>query len=117
MSNKIIIYATLTFLLVSFVFLSAVEMKQADPNTKNIWMLYFIDPKSASLDFMIDNHSAQTDFHFEILADKTRVGEGDISIPNGATKTVPITISDSANKKIVIDVTAGNAKKEIYKNF
>lgn len=116
-NNKIIIYSTIAFLFISFVFLSAVEMKQADLNSKNVWMLYFTDPKNNSVDFVIENHSKNTNFHFEILSDKNKVNEGDVQILTGMTKMVPISINDTANKKITVDVTSGDGKKEIYKNF
>jgi hypothetical protein len=94
-----------------------VEMKQVDLSTKNIWTLYFSDPKTDSLDFTIDNHSNRENFHFEILAGKTKVYDGDVTVSNGATKIIPVSISDITNKKIIISVTIGDNKKEIYKNF
>jgi hypothetical protein len=120
MSNKIIIFTTVAFLFVSFVFLSVVEMKKGDINSKNIWMLYFSDPKSSSLDFTIENHTQNKNFHWQILLDKTVTTEGDSTISLGNTKTiaVPKDNIDLSNKKITISVTdSNNNKKEIYKNL
>ena len=120
MSNKIIIFTTVAFLFVSFVFLSFVEMKQSNINSKNIWMIYFPDPKSSSLDFTIENHSQNKVFHWQILLDKIVATEGDSTIQLGNTKTisVPKDNIDLSNKKITISVTDSNSnKKEIYKSF
>lgn len=117
MNNKFIILATTFFLLSSFIFLSVVERKEADINAKNVWLLYFENPKSNSLNFTIENHSTETNFHWQILSDKSPANQGDVDIKPGETKTIPVLQADVANKKITIVVTAGNNKKEIYKNF
>ena len=107
-------------LLLSFVFLSVVEKKQSDINNKNIWTLYFSDPKSGSLDFTIENHSQNKVFHWQILLDKTMVTEGDSTVLLGDIKTIPVPKDgiDLSNKKITISVTDINSnKKEVYKNF
>ncbi|MDD5396792.1 MAG: hypothetical protein PHW24_01895 [Candidatus Moranbacteria bacterium] len=115
-NSKIIITAFSFFVLISFVFLSLVEKKQADINTKNVWMTYFKNPKDASLDFAIENHSKNNNFHWQILSDKTLVNQGDVTVKLGETKTLPVSLSDTQNKKITISVTSSdNNKKEIYK--
>lgn len=120
MNNKTIIFGIILFLLLSFVFLSVVEIKQSDINSKNIWTLYFSNPKSSSLDFAIENHSQNKVFHWQILLDKILVIEGDSTVLLNDTKTitVPKDNLDLSNKKITISVTDNNSnKKEIYKNF
>ena len=120
MNNRIIIITILGMLLTSFVFLSVVEKKQSNINNKNIWVLYFPDPKNDSLDFTIENHSQNKVFHWQILLDETMVTEGDSAISLGDTKTiaVPTDNIDLSNKKITISVTdTNNNKKEIYKNL
>lgn len=107
-------------LLASFVFLSLVEKKQSNINSKNIWTLYFSDPKNDSLDFTIENHSQNKVFHWQILLDKIVVTEGDSTITLGDKKTitVPKNDIDLSDKKITISVIdANNNKKEVYKNF
>lgn len=116
-NDKIIIFLTAIFIFLSFVFLSVVEMKQGDINSKNVWMLYFANPKSSALDFTIENHSKNTNFHFEIFSDKTKVKEGDLTIPLGAVKTIPVSAENVVDKKITITVTNDEKKKEIYKNL
>ena len=120
MNNKIIPIIILGMLLLSFVFLSVLETKQSNINSKNIWMLYFSDPKSSSLDFTIENHSQNKTFHWQILLDKTMVTEGDSTILLGSIKTLPVPTDsiDLSNKKITISVTDSNSnKKEIYKDL
>ncbi len=106
-------------MLLSFVFLSAVESRNTNLNNNNVWMLYFADPKSDSLDFVIENHSQSTAFGYEILIDKKVVIDSNLSVSLDEIKTVPIPKDnlDLSNRKITITVTAGDNKKEIYKNF
>lgn len=119
MNNRIIIAATLGMLLISFIFLSAFETKQADINKQNIWFVYFTDPKNDSLDFSIENHSQNEFFHWQIMADKKLVVENDASVLPGETKTITIPKDniDLSKRKLSIIVIAGDNKKEIYKNF
>jgi|GEM_PF-1329899 len=120
LGEKFIILALLGMMLPSFMFLSAVESKNTNLNNNNVWMLYFTDPKSDSLDFMIENHSKNSDFRYEILIDKKVVIDSKLSVPLGETKTVPIPKEtlDLSNRKITITVADGNSnKKEIYKSF
>jgi hypothetical protein len=117
MNNKTIIAATLGMLFVSFVVLSAFEWQQADMNNKNIWFLYFASPKGDSLDFVIENHSSSSNFHWQILSDKTVISENEATITKGETKTIPVSVESVANKKITILVTADDNKKDIYKNL
>lgn len=117
MNNKIIIATTTFFLLISFVTLSLIERNQADINTKNVWMLYFENPKDNSLNFVIENHSNSDNFHWKILSDKDVVKESDAIVANGSIKTIPLSITDTQNKKMTISVTSNNNTKEIYKSF
>ncbi len=119
MNNKTIIFCTIFFLIISFGFLSLTEKKASDINNQNIWMLYFDNPQSNLLDFKIENHSTDTSFHWQVATDKTITKEGDVLIPLGETKKIPILIpdSDKLNKKIIISVTNEKKTKEIYKNF
>lgn len=117
MNNKLIIFATSFFLLISFAFLATVEKRQADINTKNIWMIYFETPRDNSLNFIIENHSTSTNFHWQVLSEKSVAKQGDVIINLGETKTIPVSLSDTANKKNTIILTTGEEKKEIYKSL
>lgn len=117
MNNKAIIFSTLAMLFVSFMFLAFVEKNQADINTKNVWMIYFENPKDKSLNFIIENHSNSENFILEIFADKISVTKGDIIIKKGEQKTIPVPSNGIENKKITIRVTSGDNKKEIFKSL
>ncbi|HPN54453.1 MAG TPA: hypothetical protein PLB52_00810 [Candidatus Moranbacteria bacterium] len=118
-TDKLIIFSTIFFLFLSFVFLTIVESRNTNLDNSNVWMLYFTDPKSDSLDFAVENHSKNSDFRYEILIDKKVVIESNLSVPSGETKTVPVPKDtvDFSDRKITITVTAGDNKKEIYKNL
>jgi len=86
-------------------------------NDKNIWMTYFEDAKSSSLTFAIENHSDKKNFHWQLLQDKAIVNQGDAVIENGKTKTIMVPQADNTNKKMSVIVTAGEEKRELYKNL
>ena len=101
----------------SCIFLSYTQTKQQSPQSQNWWVVYFADPKDESLDFVIENNSDETNFHYEILSDKDKMKEEDIKIEKGVKKQIPANVSTAENKKITIKVTASNDIKEIYKNL
>lgn len=122
MSNKKIIFVIIFLFLISAVYLSWIEKKQADFNlNKNWWSLSFDNPKSSDLSFTIENHSDESNFHWEILADKEKIQEGDIEILKGSTWTLDVQgdmpETNGDNKKATISATNGNDKKNIYKIF
>jgi len=117
MNNKLIIIATSFFILTSFIFLSIMARKQADINAKNIWMIYFENPKDRTLGFTIENHSTETNFHWQILTDKSMTNQGDVVVKLGEKKNIPVSSANITDKKITIVVTAGENKKEIYKSL
>lgn len=119
-SNKSIIISLIIFLLLSFGFLAYTETKQQSPDSQNWWTVYFEDPKNESLNFIIENNSDQTVFHYETLAQKSTTSSTDIEIKKGEKKNIEIIkpdIESSGNMKFSIIVSTGNDKKEIYKNF
>lgn len=119
MNNKLIIFSTIFFLLISFVFLSSAERKTADINNQNIWMIYFENPQNQTLDFKIENHASISSFHWQVSINKNAVKQGNATVNLGETRKIPVSLSggDFANKKITVTVTSDNKTKEIYKNF
>jgi len=107
-------------ILVSSVYLSWVEKNQADLNLgKNWWTLSFDNPKSSDLSFTIESHSNKNTFHWTVLtAGKTILKEGDATIQKGSVADINLNDQElNIVGKIMIDVTNGMDKKEIYKNF
>ena len=117
-SQKIIIFFSLLFLS-SSIYLFSIDSRYNDPAYNKDWYsLSFTDPKSGKLDFAIENFSAKTDFHWEILAGKEMVSQGDGNIRTGEKKDVSVSdlgIKDA--QKYTIRVTSGKDAREIYKNI
>lgn len=115
-SNKKIIIVCIALFLLSASYLSFVETRQADLNVgKNWWSISFINPKTSDTNFTIENHSDKSNFHWEILQNNSIIQQNDISINNGSAWTSNVQVLDSAGK-IIIRVSSGSDKKEIYKN-
>ena len=119
MRNKLIIATFVGCLIASFAFLAYTEQNNEKIERQNLWFLYFVDLKASTLDFSVENHTANTHFHWEILADKTKIQEGDFVVNKNETTTINVSpLFDSKDKKITIRVTAqDNSVKEIYKTF
>lgn len=113
MSSKIIISLLIIFLIASFLYLAYIEQNQRGEG--NFWVLYFADPKSGNLNFVIENHSDKNNFHWEVLADKEKINEGDENIAEGSTWKRGFQVADTDGKKITIIVSDGENEKEIYK--
>lgn len=119
-TNKKLIIAVVSLLLICSVYLSWAELKLADQDAdKNWWVLSFENPKNSDLSFVIENHSTARTFHWTVLtAGKTKLKEGDVMIEKGKDETINLNRQDfSVTGKVMIDVTNGMDKKEIYKNF
>jgi hypothetical protein len=111
--KKIIIPFIILFL-ASAVFLAWHETRLASPQGQNFWSVYFQNAKDNSLNFVIENNSDRTDFHWELTDGNNKVSEGDVKIIKGEKKEVNIANPNSVNKE-TITVTAENDKKQIYK--
>ena len=116
MSNKSIILSLLIFLLFSLGFLAYTETQQQSPTNQNWWVVYFLNPKDESLDFIIENNSDETGFHYEISGGENNLEEADVEIAKGTKKEIFLN-ENIASEKIIIRVSAGSEKREIYKNF
>lgn len=117
MSNKSIILSLIIFLLFSLGFLAYTETQQQSPTSQNWWVVYFSNPKDESLDFVIENNSNETIFHYKILDEKNNLLKGEnTQIAKGTQKEIS-PIENLGSKKIIIQISAGDEKREIYKNF
>jgi hypothetical protein len=118
MKEKKIILILGLFLLISFFYLAFMETRQADPNyQKNWWVVYFDNPKDSSISFVIENHSDQNNFHWEVFQEKEKLQEKDTRIPKGESATIDSVNLNDLKGKIIISVSDGKEKKEIYKQF
>ena len=119
MKNNIIILATILFFILSASSLAWIEKKQSNENEgKDWWALYFTEPKSDSLNFVIENHSNENNFHWEISYGGDKIKKGNSNIKKGSALQLNSHLNiEPENKKIIIQVISGDKKKEIYKNL
>ena len=119
MSTKKIIIILIISLLLSSIWLSYNETRQADLDyQKNWWVVYFENPSGSSLNFTIENHSKETAFNYKIMGNKNILEEKNISIKNNRQQKInidPVAFENIPERKITIIITDGNNKKEIYK--
>jgi len=84
---------------------------------QNWWAIYFSNAKDQSVSFTIENHTDQTNFHWQVLKDNNKINEGDIQVSRDKTKDVIINNTELEQGKIIIQVSSGEEKREIYKNL
>lgn len=98
-----------------------VSRKEINPNAgKNWWALYFQKPKSNDLNFVIENHSDQSNFHWEVLEKNQKIKAGTVNITKGNSQKIIVSNLDfpaSQNQKVIVQVNTKASKKEIYKNL
>jgi hypothetical protein len=113
--KKIIVFLIVLFLAGS-TWLFYISDKLLDQNKGgNWWTIYFSDPKSNSLNFVIENHSDNAEFGWKVLEKNQTKKEGVEKIEKGENKEIEI--KEIFENKIIIEVKNENEKKEIYKNF
>lgn len=118
MQQKIIISFIACLFLVSSIFLFLVSDKNMDLDyKKDWWVVYFENPADNSLDFKIENHSNKDNFSWEVLVSNQKRQGGNIVIQKGNSWMSDIQIDDCNGKRVMIRVSDGENKKEIYKNL
>lgn len=116
MRNNKLVLIIIGIIFVSFSYLAYVEKGQADLNfQKNWYSVYFAEPKGENLSFTIENYSDKNNFHWEILKDKEKIQEENITISKGNLITIDSISSNNMRGKITITVFDGTDKQEIYK--
>lgn len=116
MQQRNIIIFLIVLFLASSSWLFRASDKFVDPNIgKNWWSIYFSDPNSNNLNFTIENHSDQTDFHWAVLGTQ-KLKEGDEEIAKGETKNISVE-DDFDAEKMTVEVILGDESKKIYKNL
>jgi len=105
-------------LFISSIYLFSIDSRYNNPQyNKNWFALYFSNPKSNNSNFVIENFSASTKFHWEITnSNKEKILENNIQINSGEKKEIPID-QILTDKKIIIRVSTDNSTQEIYKNL
>lgn len=115
--KKIILFASVVFVLASgWLFWTSDRYLNSDTH-QNWWTVYFVEPKTNSLDFVIENHGDKDDFHWEILIDKKKQSEGDENISRGEAQKIEIPVLEASDKKISVQVSTSGERQEVYKNL
>ena len=117
MSQKSLLIAFLAFFTVSSLVLFWQNDREMDPDQgKNWWTLSFTLPKeSESLSFIVENHSDQSSFQYEIMVGKMVIArESFTAKPGEKTIITPPSITEQL-ERVKITVTTGTEKKEIYR--
>lgn len=112
--KKIIIFLIFIFIVGSSYLFFVSERYQDPEYNKNWWVVYFEDMQGSGMDFVLENHSGQTDFHWDVSVNKEKIQEGNLQIPRGQRQVVSLDAFQE-KEKITITVSAGDEKKEIYK--
>ena len=113
--SKLILFLIILFI-ASSVWLFHASQKSTDSNnSESWWALYFENPNDSSLNFVIENHSDKTDFHWKLTDGKNVFEENEVKIEKG--KTTNISVDGAVSGKNIIEVELGKEKKEIYKNL
>lgn len=121
MSKKIIIFITVLFI-ASSSWLFYVNHNEINPDThKNWWALSFQDPRSNNFGFIIENHSQEINFHWQLLKNEHILTQGDLKIVKGSSQKIPLILSNfyhlPLKGKFILRVKTKDNQKEIYKNL
>lgn len=115
-TTKIIYSILLLFILSSF-FLFWKNDQGLNPDyQKNWWSVYFAYAKNADLSFVIENHSANNNFSWEIISEKDTLKKDNVSVARGEKKNIELDLSNLTNN-ILVRISDGKENQEIYKNF
>lgn len=116
---KKVILALALFFLGCLFYLAYTQQQQQDYNYgKSWWSIYFADPRTNDLSFIIENHSSEKNFHWEISVDKNPLSQGDTTAGLGEKKKITVkALQDIAGKKINLKISTPKSSKEIYKNL
>lgn len=121
MSSKIIIIATLFFLIVSFSILFVIEAKNHDPDYKKSWsVVYFENPRDNSLDFVIENHQGEKiKYDYKVLVNDKKEIAGEIEVEKGAKQEISPILSDEKLEqgKVMIIISRKEMDYKIFKNI
>lgn len=81
-------------------------------------MIYFVEPKGNDWDFTIENHSDSESFYYDVFDGKEKIYNGDVLLKKGEKRIIKLNSAvGHIEKKILIQVSDGKNKKEIYKNY
>lgn len=117
LSEKGILIIFCALFAISSLFLFFQNSRALDPDyQKNWWTLSFAAPEErTNLDFIIENHSQETEFHYQIVAGKEILLEQSVSVGRSSAATVTLALPASTDARTTVRVTASGETQEIYR--
>lgn len=117
MSQKTLITIFFILFIASALFLFWQNERELDPNyNKSWWTLAFTNPQeSDNLSFIVENHSDQNNFRYQIIANKETLAEETLEIKRGEKKTIFLSLTAIPDIRTSVIVTTGKEQKEIYR--
>lgn len=119
MSQRSLILISALLFVASASFLFWQNERELDPDQgKDWWVIAFASPEDpVDLSFVLENHSDQVDFHYEIATNKTVLLEDTFSVRRGETLTImpPLAAQADTRTTVIVSASKGENKKEIYR--
>jgi len=121
MSSKIIIIATVIFLIASFSVLFVIEAKNHNYDYKKAWsVVYFENPRDNSLDFAIENHEGvDASYQYQVLLNGNKEIDSSVDVKAGARQAISpvLDIDENQNSRVEVDVKFKDTNYKIYKDL
>lgn len=109
MTQRTLIISFLLFFVASSLFLAfRVERGLDEDFRKDWWAIGFVEPKSPSPNFFIENHSIDTNFVYQVQQANSVLLEETIDVPRGETKTIEVKDVPLTNEMLTITVNPLN---------
>jgi len=111
--NPIILILFILFIVsIGYLFYSAEK-----PTKASWWAIYFENPKDDSLNFRIENNTAENVFKYVVWQETEKIKTDQINCPSRENCLVKIENNFEAGKRVKVDVYLGEEEKEIYKSL
>ncbi|MFA5994084.1 MAG: hypothetical protein WC823_03940 [Parcubacteria group bacterium] len=116
--HKIILFITLLFV-AGASYLFAIDTRYNNPAHNTDWFsLSFTNHQTESMDFVIENFTSQSNFHWELLAGKEKIADGIVSVAPENKKEIVVPMKDKIAERFTIRVSSDKEiVQEIYKNI
>src|SRR3990167_5730764 len=117
MAQRSLILIFIVLFVASAFFLFWKNERELDPDQgKSWWTLAFAIPEeSKSLSFIVENHSDQMAFEYEIMADKLLLARNSFVVQRGEKVVIAPPLTAQTSERTKVTITLGTEKKEIYR--
>ncbi len=112
-NQKNIVIAIVSLIIVSILFLGAVEYRQrTGEDSQGWWSVYFVAPyDEKSLDFIIENYDKKTEFSYEVILGNEIVKSENVVVETDESKIIKLDVEKDESKSIEIKVNLSGEKK------